>query len=313
MKLVKVFGVVMAVHAAVFMFIFAIPGCRSTGNKPVAAAPVVGDAAGSPVNAPEANAPVSAPATTTSADVAAVRFSPTRPGSPLAAEVTAPVAPAVATASTYAVVKGDNLWIIAKKNGVTVKQLTAANNLRADSRLSLGQKLVIPGKTAVAPTALPAAVGGKTVEPSATAHSVAASAAAPAAPITHVVKSGESLGSIAKKYQVKVGDIATANNIADPTKIRVGQTLKIPGSHAAATKPAASAAKPAVKPATAASAVAPAAKPAPATAPVFTSPLLESAPAAAPAANESPLIAPSTSATDAPVIRVEEPAATKTP
>ena len=317
MKLVKVFGVVMAVHAAVFMFIFAIPGCRSTGKKPVAAAPVVGDAAGSPIAATEATAPAGTTAATTSADVAAVRFSPTRPGSPVAVEATAPVAPAVATASTYSVVKGDNLWIIAKKNGVTVKQLTAANNLRADSRLSLGQKLVIPGKTAAPAAAAPAAAGAKTVAPSTAAHSVAATAAAPAAApaaaTTHVVKSGESLGSIAKKYQVKVGDIATANNIADPTKIRVGQTLKIPGSHAASTKPVASTVKPAAKPASVSATAAPAVKSAPAAAPAFTSPLLESAPAAAPAASESPLIAPAAPATDAPVIRVEEPAATKTP
>jgi len=307
MKLVKIFGVVMGVHAAVFVCIFAVPGCRSTGKKPVAGAPVTGAATDSPVAATEGNSPVGAAAEAPAADVASVRFSPTRPGSPVAVEATAPAATAPAT---YSVAKGDNLWTIAKKNGVTVKQLTAANNLRADSRLSLGQKLLIPGKAA-APAAASAVAEVKPVVPAA-----AAPAAAPTAATVHVVKAGESLGTIAKKYQVKVGDIATANNIADPTKLRVGQSLKIPGSHSTAAKPATSTVKPAApmaKPAPKAAAPvqAPATVTAPAAAPVFTSPLLETAPAAEPAAGESPLIAPATTATDAPVIRVEEAGANK--
>jgi LysM repeat protein len=287
MKLVKIFGVVMGVHAAVFMFIFAIPGCRSTGKKPApSAAPVLG-AESSPLASSEASSPVGAPAAP--AEIASVRFSPTRPGTPAAAEVTAPAAPV-----TYTVAKGDNLWSIAKKNGVTVKQLTAANNLRADSTLHLGQKLVIPGKGPAPALPAPAAAAAPAPAPA---------VSAPA--IIHVIKSGETLGVIAKKYQVKVGDIATANNIADPTKIRVGQSLKIPSAKSPAA-PAKSSATPAAKarPAAPAPVETPApvpAAPAPA-APVFSSPLLESAPAT----GESPLITPSTSAADAPVIRVEE-------
>jgi LysM repeat protein len=307
MKLVKIFGVVMGVHAAVFVCIFAVPGCRSTGKKPAAGAPVVGAAADSPVGATEGTSPVGATTESPAADVAAVRFSPTRPGSSVAVEATAPLAAAPAT---YTVAKGDNLWTIAKKNGVTVKQLTAANNIRADSRLSLGQKLVIPGKAV--------ASSGMDVKP--LIPSAAATAAATTAATVHVVKSGESLGTIAKKYQVKVGDIATANNIADPTKLRVGQSLKIPGSHSTAAKPATSSVKPAAttaKPAPKAAAPAPVQAPAPVSAPaavpVFTSPVLESAPAAAPVAGESPFITTASSTTDAPVIRVEESGTTSAP
>lgn len=303
MKIVKIFGVVMAVHAAVFMFVFAIPGCRSTSKKPAASATATGGPDVSPLSPADNTSPVVAPAP--AGETAAVRFSPTRPGTATAAEVTAPPPPA-----TYTVAKGDNLWTIAKKNGVSVKQLTAANNLRTDSTLKLGQKLVIPGKTA---EAAPAAVA-----PAATSMAAPAAVAAPAAAhttttVTHVIKAGETLGTIAKKYQVKVGDIATANNIADPTKIRVGQTLKIPTKSATATKAAttksATTAKPAttVKAAAAAPAVAPAAA-APA-APIFTSPVIESAPAPA---GGSPLITPAPESTEgAPVIRVEESGAPK--
>ena len=297
MKLVKLFGFVMAAHAAVFMFVFAIPGCRSSGKKPAAPAATPVGAETSPVAGSEAGSPLASSPSAAPAEVASIRFSPTRPGTPAAAEVTAPPAPA-----TYTVVKGDNLWSIAKKNGITVKELTAVNNLRSDSTLKLGQVLKLPSKVSASSAA------------SAPAAEVTAPAAAPAkaatTATTHVVKAGETLGVIAKKYQLKVGDIATANNIADPTKLRVGQTLKIPGGHAASAKsaaPAASAVKaPAVK--SAAPAATPAPAPAPA-APVFTSPFESGTTAPAPAA-ESPFIttpaAPAPAPADAPLIRVEE-------
>jgi LysM repeat protein len=50
----------------------------------------------------------------------------------------------------------------------------------------------------------------------------------------HTVKPGETLGAIARKYGVKQGDIAVANNITDPRKIQPGQELVIPGKSAAA-------------------------------------------------------------------------------
>ena len=133
-----------------------------------------------------------------------------------------------------------------------------------------------------------------------------APAAAPVAAKTstvHVVKSGETLGVIAKKYQVKVGDIATAHTIADPTKIRVGQSLKIPGVQAPAAKNATPA--PAVAPAPA-----PAVEPAP-VAPAPVSPLFGSPIESAPAPDaSSPFITPAPES-EAPVIRVEESGAPK--
>jgi membrane-bound lytic murein transglycosylase D len=39
--------------------------------------------------------------------------------------------------------KGDNLWLIAKRHGVSVDQLMKVNTLKTDA-LSLNQKLKIP-------------------------------------------------------------------------------------------------------------------------------------------------------------------------
>lgn len=47
-------------------------------------------------------------------------------------------------------------------------------------------------------------------------------------PVTHIVKSGESLSKIAKKYSVSIQKIASANKIKDVNNIKVGMKLTIP-------------------------------------------------------------------------------------
>ena len=46
--------------------------------------------------------------------------------------------------------------------------------------------------------------------------------------INYTVQAGDTLGEIARKNNAKLQDIVNANKIADPTRIRVGQTLFIP-------------------------------------------------------------------------------------
>lgn len=48
---------------------------------------------------------------------------------------------------------------------------------------------------------------------------------------THVVKKGETVTSIAAKYNVKLNVFLAANPKADPRRLNVGQTLVIPSSH----------------------------------------------------------------------------------
>lgn len=45
---------------------------------------------------------------------------------------------------------------------------------------------------------------------------------------SHTVEAGQTLSAIALAYKVSVKAIMQANNITDPTKLRVGQTLFIP-------------------------------------------------------------------------------------
>ena len=261
MKILKIFGVVVGIHAFALILIFANPGCSSASKPaPSPSDTIAADASPSATVVPPPAldpSPVSAaPAPDSSSPV--IRFSPTRPGTAAANTLeTAPVAD-VTPATTYTVSRGDSLWSIARKNHLTVSELASANNLKPGAPVRLGQKLIIPGKA-------PAGTTPSTVETADTN----TPAPAPTEPkvkretVHHTVKPGETLGAIARKYQVKVGDIATANSIADPAKIRPGMDLVIPGWQA----PAKSAARPAPAPAAAAPAT-PSPAPASASSPV---------------------------------------------
>ncbi len=72
-------------------------------------------------------------------------------------------APASAPPSVHVVNRGDTLMSIAHRNHVPVAELTRANNLDANSKLKLGQKIAVPGaKTAgaAAVAAQPAQIAG---------------------------------------------------------------------------------------------------------------------------------------------------------
>lgn len=56
------------------------------------------------------------------------------------------------------------------------------------------------------------------------------------ADVTHVVQKGEKIDELAKKYGVQVKTIASANKLKDPTHLKPGTKLKIPGAKAAAAK-----------------------------------------------------------------------------
>lgn len=99
----------------------------------------------------------------------------------------------------HIVKSGETLSAIASKYGVSVENIKKWNNLSSD-KLSIGQKLTINPTT-------------QTSSKTATQQ-------------MHTVKSGETLSSIANKYNTTVDAIMKANNLKS-TKIYVGQKLKI--------------------------------------------------------------------------------------
>ncbi|MGP6139632.1 MULTISPECIES: LysM peptidoglycan-binding domain-containing protein [unclassified Jeotgalibaca] len=106
--------------------------------------------------------------------------------------------------TTYTVKAGDTLYAIALRYGVTVAQLTSANNITNANLISVGQVLRIPGT-------------GTTTPP-------------PTGTTNYTVKAGDTLSGIAARYGVTVAQLASANNITNVNLIRVGQVLRIPGT-----------------------------------------------------------------------------------
>lgn len=100
--------------------------------------------------------------------------------------------------NTYIVKSGDSLWSIAKKYGVTVDELKSANNLTSNL-LNVGQRLKIPS-----------AVEEETTEYT-----------------NYTVKSGDTLYSIAKQYDLTMQELISFNNLSS-TLLSIGQILRIP-------------------------------------------------------------------------------------
>jgi LysM repeat protein len=133
---------------------------------------------------------------------------------PVTQPETAPVADN--SGSEYVVVSGDTLAKIAKKSGVTLKALEAANPDVNPKRLKVKQKLVIPAGGTV-----PALATGGVSDGSGVA------SADEGTTTTYTVKSGDTLHKIAKRFHISVKAIEAANNLST-TKIKVAEKLKIP-------------------------------------------------------------------------------------
>jgi LysM repeat protein len=107
---------------------------------------------------------------------------------------------------------GDNLIGIAKSFNTTVADLRSANSLSNDA-IRQGQILNLPG------------AGTRSSAESTPVKKVEAPKAASR---SYTVKSGDRLIFIAKKFNVSPEELIAFNKISDPSKLRIGQTLKIP-------------------------------------------------------------------------------------
>jgi len=109
---------------------------------------------------------------------------------------------------THKVTRGDTLWSISKQYNLSLELISAFNNIRNKDSLSIGQIIKIPKNS------LPNADY-----------------------IIHIAKKGDTLWSIAQKYNLTVDIILATNNIANSKLISIGQQIKIPSSKDVTTTP----------------------------------------------------------------------------
>ncbi len=170
-------------------------------------------------------------------DTTAVFTAPAPATTPSAAATTPNPKPHVAKgAQTYTVRSGDTLNSIARRHGVSVTDLKAANRITGSDTIFLGSQIIIPAPTPAPQTA---------AAPKPSASPAPPAPASPAASGGYVVRTGDTLSSIARKHGTSTDALMRTNNLSNPDRLAIGQKLQIPGpSTVAAQKPAA---KPAPK------------------------------------------------------------------
>jgi murein DD-endopeptidase MepM/ murein hydrolase activator NlpD len=107
---------------------------------------------------------------------------------------------------THTLQRGETIYALAKKYGVKEDEILFLNGIEDARRISVGQKIRIPSK------------------------SIQVSPIPSGAPsfIEHKTARGETLFGIARRYNVTVAQIRTANNLSENYVLKIGDTLRIP-------------------------------------------------------------------------------------
>lgn len=144
--------------------------------------------------------------TATATQTATATITPTASNTPTPSDTPTPSGP-----FEYTVQDGDTLYDIAVKNNVDLLLLIKINNLDpANPIITPGQKLTIPGPDTQLPSPTPVP-----------------SNLPPGARISYEVQLGDSLASIALKFNSTISDIQTQNKITNENQIYVGQVLVV--------------------------------------------------------------------------------------
>ena len=93
----------------------------------------------------------------------------------------------------YRVIRGDTVYGLARRFGITPKSLIVANRLRSPYVLEIGQSLSLPGDQ------------------------------------NHIVRKGDTTYGISRRYGVSLRALVSANRLRPPYRLTIGQKLRIPG------------------------------------------------------------------------------------
>lgn len=130
------------------------------------------------------------------------------------------------TTEIVVVRRGDSIGRIAQRHGLSVRELLAANDLGSRATIRAGQKLQVPVRDASAVVETQVASVAQPVRVKATA--VIATPRATAAHRTHRVRTGQTLGAIARRYRTSIQTLRDLNGLGETDVLRAGATIKVP-------------------------------------------------------------------------------------
>ena len=144
----------------------------------------------------------------------------------------------------HEVQKGETLYSISKKYGVSVSDVQTANGL-SDNGIKVGQKIKIPdGKDSAVSSAQSVKTPETAKNTASTASNETAKSQSSAQPSKttqtssdgkYVVQKGETWFGISKKYGISVADLQKLNGVGSDAALKVGQKITVPTSSANST------------------------------------------------------------------------------
>ncbi len=110
--------------------------------------------------------------------------------------------------TVHVIQKGDTLYALARKYGVSVDEICAYNGISNQAKIKIGQSITIPEKGSLAKASEPAYR-------------------------EYLVSSGDTLFGIARSFETTVDEIRKANNLSEKSTLKIGQRLLIPSKNSA--------------------------------------------------------------------------------
>ncbi len=134
-------------------------------------------------------------------------------------------------AQAYTVEKGDTLYSISRKYGVSVAEISKINNLKNDNVIFVGQKLDIPESSKKKDSSSVKAETSKAKTEEESPKKTQEQSKGKRSFDIYTVQKGDTFYNIAKVNDISISKLKELNKIDDESKLRIGQKLKIPVSY----------------------------------------------------------------------------------
>ena len=136
----------------------------------------------------------------------------------------------------YKIKPGETVEKIARKNNTTVAKIERLNNITPKTLLHVGKSLKIPMTESAVKNNVSVDNTPKNIKPATTTQPAREPEPVAANSNMHVIKEGETLSTIAKANHTTVGNIMRLNGMHGKSVLKVGQSIKLPGTESKPTE-----------------------------------------------------------------------------